>query len=104
MGMTTYNAVSQMDIKDPDITYIKKQVEIKNPNSQSNGSLMRITPMAIWAHNLPEEDIDKAVRAETTLTHYNETVQRVCVCYCICIKYLILSGKEDGKEAIAKVK
>lgn len=50
---------------------------------------MRITPLAVWVHNLADEDLETVVRAEVSLTHPNKIVQEACVCYCICIKYLI---------------
>ena len=59
---------------------------------------MRITPLAVWAHRLNDTDLEKAVKEEVTLTHPNELAQNACVCYCLCIKYLILDG--DGPKAI----
>lgn len=64
---------------------------------------MRITPLAIWAHKLSDDDLNTAVRAEVTLTHPNEVAQRACVCYCLCIKYLI-KEKGDGLKSIQMVK
>lgn len=64
---------------------------------------MRITPLAIWTHKLSVNDVDTAVRAEVTLTHPSEVSQRVCVCYCLCIKYLIQEDG-DGLKAIKMVR
>lgn len=49
-------------IKTPNPDKIKKAAK-ESPNSQSNGSMMRITPMAVFCHKmkidgtLPEEDL-----------------------------------------------
>ena len=40
-----------------------------NITSQSNGGLMRITPLAVWAYKLSEAEILAAAMAETSLTH-----------------------------------
>lgn len=81
-----------IDLKNIDIPHLKSEILKGFPDSQSNGSLMRITPLAIWAHKLEEQDLDKVVREEVTLTHLNEIPQEAAVCYCLCIKYLIFSG------------
>eukprot|EP00354_Favella_ehrenbergii_P003620 CAMPEP_0170472944 /NCGR_PEP_ID=MMETSP0123-20130129/14907_1 /TAXON_ID=182087 /ORGANISM="Favella ehrenbergii, Strain Fehren 1" /LENGTH=92 /DNA_ID=CAMNT_0010741585 /DNA_START=208 /DNA_END=486 /DNA_ORIENTATION=+ len=35
----------------------------------SNGSLMRITPLAVWARNLSLDELEQAVEAEVSMTH-----------------------------------
>jgi ADP-ribosyl-[dinitrogen reductase] hydrolase len=55
-----------------EITY--KSVRQANEGSQSNGGVMRITPMALFCLNLSsEEEILKAVSAEAHLSHCNKT-------------------------------
>lgn len=58
-------------------------------DSQSNGCLMRIAPLAVFLRYLPRESIAEAVREEVSLTHANETIQWACVLYCTAISYLI---------------
>jgi len=72
-----------------------------NEDSQSNGSLMRITPLAVFASKIKDNKIfEKVIRSEATLTHANETAQQVAICYCIAIRELINQPKEkDRKKA-----
>ena len=37
--------------------------------SMSNGSLMRATPLAVWTHNLNEEELQDCVQADVALMH-----------------------------------
>jgi ADP-ribosyl-[dinitrogen reductase] hydrolase len=39
------------------------------PESQANGSLMRASPLAVFAHALPQETVVGLVRADSALTH-----------------------------------
>ena len=65
---------------------------VLSKNSQSNGCLMRISPLAVWARNLTLDEIVIAVKEEVMLTHSNETVQHACCFYVIAIKFLIKTG------------
>ena len=46
-----------------------------NQSSQSNGCLMRLTPLAVWAHQQPVEVIARHAMDETALTHPNKIAQ-----------------------------
>ena len=46
-----------------------------NMNSKANGALMRITPLAVWGHQLSEEQLVQAAREDAQLTHPNQTCQ-----------------------------
>jgi ADP-ribosyl-[dinitrogen reductase] hydrolase len=41
----------------------------RNLDSQANGALMRQSPLAIWGHSLPPDELADIVRADTRLTH-----------------------------------
>ena len=57
-------------------------------HSKANGALMRITPLAVWGHQLSEEQLVQAARADAQLTHPNQACQvsmhrhisQVCIC------------------------
>lgn len=66
-------------------------------DSQSNGCLMRIAPLAVFLRYLSREDASKAVREEVRLTHPNETIQLACVLYCLAIGFLITHGGNRGE-------
>jgi len=63
---------------------------IENNTSQSNGSLMRITPLGVYISNIKNNDlVENVVRAEVSLTHGNPIVQLSSVAYCLAIRDLI---------------
>lgn len=74
-----------------------------NQYSESNGGLMRIAPLAIWGSLLSDSDFYKAVGAELSLTHPNETSLEAAFTYCMAIRHL-LSNLGDMKGAYEKVK
>ena len=73
IGSTIRQSFFKCDIKNPKpARVIESAKQKKAATSQSNGALMRITPLAVWCHKLPDEDLIKAVRLETSLSHSNE--------------------------------
>lgn len=46
-----------------------------NTSSQSNGGMMRITPLAVWCYKLSEAEILAAAMAENSLTHCECTLR-----------------------------
>lgn len=46
-----------------------------NQRSLSNGCLMRVAPLAVWAHQQPADVIAQHAMAQTALTHPNKTAQ-----------------------------
>ena len=50
---------------------------------------MRITPIPVWGHLLSDDDLEKAVILESSLTHSNPVALEACIIYCLTIKYLI---------------
>jgi ADP-ribosylglycohydrolase len=56
-------------------------------NSRSNGSLMRCTPIAVWASGIEKEnDFYKAIEADVRFTHPNKLVIDSVYLYCTAIK------------------
>ena len=67
----------------------------KNHNSCSNGCLMKCSPIAVWAQDLSKEDLRIASRAETEISHSNETSIDVCYIVNLAVKYLLNSNHID---------
>jgi ADP-ribosylglycohydrolase len=65
-----------------------------NPERQSNGSLMRISPLGIFAAGRPEQGSDWA-RADSRLTHPNRVCQDACGVYVAAIAAAI-GGELDA--------
>ncbi len=61
-----------------------------NQKSESNGGLMRITPLAVFCSKLENEnDVEKAIRGEQAMTHSRNIAQDAAVGYCLGIRHLI---------------
>ena len=55
----------------------------------SNGSLMRVTPAAVFTAKLSPENAKEIILADTSLTHPNLQVHDCIVSYCQSIHYLL---------------
>lgn len=74
-----------------------------NGESQSNGSLMRLTPLAVWAHRLSPAQAARAARIEASMTHSNLTIHHANACYVLAIAHLLNHpGDNTGAFAAAK--
>lgn len=63
-----------------------------NGSSEANGALMRQSPLAIWGHALPPEELDAFVRADTRLTHPNMVCQDASSAYIAVLAAVIRDG------------
>jgi len=68
-----------------------------SPNSMSNASMMRVTPLAVWASSLDDEQLKRAVVAETEITHGEKITQEATFIYCATIKYLLNNPDEEER-------
>eukprot|EP00347_Sterkiella_histriomuscorum_P003232 403365085 len=100
IGITTRKALYGGDGR---ASTIFQKVQQFNASSQSNGSLMRITPLAVWASKLSNEDLYKAVHLQTYFTHCNKAVIEATYLYCLVIK-LILNGETDRVKIYNDIK
>ncbi|HSH78598.1 MAG TPA: inositol monophosphatase family protein [Herpetosiphonaceae bacterium] len=66
--------------------------------SESNGALMRQSPLAIWGHALKPEVLDRYVRADTTMTHPNRVCQDASAAFVVALAAVIREGL-DGEGA-----
>ena len=72
-------------------------------NSESNGSLMRITPLGVYLSKLDSVDeLVKLVKAEVSLTHQVPVAKEASVSYCIMLRYLInhLGDREGAYQEV----
>eukprot|EP00698_Gefionella_okellyi_P020145 TRINITY_DN6293_c0_g1_i1.p1 TRINITY_DN6293_c0_g1~~TRINITY_DN6293_c0_g1_i1.p1 ORF type:complete len:353 (+),score=84.56 TRINITY_DN6293_c0_g1_i1:1106-2164(+) len=72
----------------------------KNADSKSNGCLMKIWPLAVWAHKLSQDDIAHCAIFDTKLSHSDAACQHACACYCLAIAHLV-NNVGDRKGAFA---
>jgi ADP-ribosylglycohydrolase len=60
-----------------------------NPRNESNGCLMRISPLAVWARNLQDGDIARLAGSETSLSHSSPVARVATAAYVITLASLV---------------
>jgi len=74
IGGTTRNSLPKaVGMKEHQAEMVRRGAKLP-VESQSNGALMRISPLCVWCAKLKKEDLIKAVTEETILTHPNEAI------------------------------
>ncbi|CAI2369959.1 unnamed protein product [Moneuplotes crassus] len=105
-GITIRSALSVADQDNPNPDKIKKEAEKCSQGSQSNGSLMRATPLAVLCYNMKTANVDdfeaeewkkhrdcvfEAAKLDASFTHPNPAVHYVEGLY-IYMMTLIING------------
>ena len=67
-----------------------------NPDSQSNGALMRVVPVPIWAYGCDDDRIAEHARRDAATSHPHRNCQDCNAIYCVALAYLI---KHPGEHA-----
>ncbi len=65
-----------------------------NPDSQANGSLMRISPLGIWGHALAAGQLATIARADSAITHPNAVCGDATAAFTVAVAHAI--GEGDG--------
>ncbi len=71
-----------------------------NPASQANGSLMRVSPLAVFAHAAPIEEAVQMARQDCHLTHPNPVCEDAVAAFVVAIRHALREG--DGPQAAWK--
>ena len=91
VGTTTLNGLGvlkdQRNNPDPNLSHQAAKGGA-GAGSLSNGSLMKITPIAVWSQNLSIEDLETCVKADVSLMHSKSDMWDICSAYCIAIGIL----------------
>ena len=92
IGKTTINGLGPLadciDNPDPNIAYTAARTG-RGHSSQSNGALMRVTPLAVWTQHLEVHELEQAVSADVKMTHTKSTMLDIVTAYCLGIRALI---------------
>jgi len=95
VGFTTQLALINADPYNPKPDFVTKcNEEGENKDSESNGSLMRIFPLAIWGYKLSDNDLATAAYINTGFMHSKPVIKQASACYCIAIKSLLTDRGE----------
>lgn len=68
--------------------------------SQGNGSLMRVLPLALW-HTGTDAELVRDAHDQSCLTHGHPTVQVCCALYCLWARSLIVDAVDPWSHAVA---
>ena len=86
---------------DPETSSLARRMQSNakrlNGQSKANGALMRIVPLIICYHLLPDEFIVAAVRDDSVLSHPNQTCQDANAVYAVAMAHLFRNpGDAEG--------
>jgi ADP-ribosylglycohydrolase/fructose-1,6-bisphosphatase/inositol monophosphatase family enzyme len=70
-----------------------------NPASQANGSLMRVSPLGLWGHALPADELARVARVESALTHPHAACADASAAFVVALAHAVHTG--DGAAAHA---
>jgi ADP-ribosyl-[dinitrogen reductase] hydrolase len=87
---------------DVGMTTEKGLIGASDPRSESNGSLMRCSPIGVWAAGDPSRAA-RSARDDSALTHPNDVCVEACAAYCAAIAAGVggANREEMVKEALA---
>jgi ADP-ribosyl-[dinitrogen reductase] hydrolase len=98
IGTTTSQALGAARPSDISARSATKAMrEAASRSSQSNGSLMRVSPLGIWGSNLPADRLADLARADSALTHPNPVCQEACAVYTVALAHAVATGASAGE-------
>ena len=97
IGQTTRSALKAINVDKPRAVNPRTSAHSWNMNSLSNGSLMKVTPLAVWCQNLTPSEVALAIKEDVTIMHPNPFMSQLITGYALSIKYLINNPNEVGR-------
>lgn len=67
----------------------------------SNGSMMKVTPLAVWARNLSLEELEHCVKEDVSMMHSQPAMWNLVTAYCLAIKTLINRSEANDRAQLA---
>jgi ADP-ribosylglycohydrolase len=99
IGIATSQALSRLAMGIP-----PEESGGSDEQSNGNGSLMRIIPVALWFDDLAPKDLAAAAHRASALTHRHPRAQMACALYCLIVRELVGGATaEDAFHAGLKV-
>lgn len=81
-----------------DVSEVKKAALANNLESISNGSLMIISPLALWASEISDAELFRQKIDEIVeLIHPNEVVKEAVYLHCLAIKHLVQNPYDSAR-------
>ena len=104
IGRTTLNGLGPLaeclDNPNPEVAKGAARCA-RTRTSMSNGSLMRITPLAVWARNLQLHGVEQAVVADVSLMHSKCDMWDLITAYCLAIQTLLKNPENEQRASLA---
>jgi len=98
----TMGSLAKEKIDDPNLAKICIEITKKQTKSLSNGSMMRVAPLAVWAANIQDIDIlSSIISTDVGFTHGNETVHQAVLVYSAAIGSLLRNLESQNRAVEA---
>jgi ADP-ribosylglycohydrolase len=99
IGNTTAHAIQRIAAGAP-----PEEAGGADVNSNGNGSLMRIIPIALWFHKQSPEALAECAQRASSLTHRHARSRMACAFYCLLARELLRGASpKDGIRAAFEV-
>ncbi len=93
VGTTTSTALGSVTLGDARAgTAAQAASQSASRSSQSNGALMRISPLGIWGWRRDPDEVAKAARVDARLTHPHPACQEASAVFAVAIAHAIKRG------------
>ena len=93
IGNTTQQALSAAAAAlDQNINPAEAAKQTANPNSQSNGALMRVSPLAVFGHATTDMQLAKWARLDAQLTHPHPVCQDANALFVLTVRHALTTG------------
>jgi ADP-ribosylglycohydrolase len=93
VGTTTAQALRAISpLSAPPSALAAASMAAANGESQSNGSLMRMSPLGIWGHRMDPDELADIARADSRLTHPNSVCQEACALFVVAVAHAVGTG------------
>ena len=97
VGTTTRRALVAAVGADAPLEALDAAIRAADGASQSNGSLMRASPLGIWGAGMDPERLAEVARADSRITHPNIVCQEACAVFVVAIAHAIEAGSGPGE-------
>lgn len=97
VGHATANALREGSLEDPNLDQtIRRNALRNNASSKANGSLMRLSPLGVWAASVDIDAAAAAARMDAQLTHPHPTCQWAGAAYVVAIRHLLRNAGDSA--------
>lgn len=84
---------------------LRRNASRHNAKSQSNGALMRIAPLAIWAHGrVGKKELMDMAKTDACLSHPHSVCQDASAVYCVALMSLLECAGSSSERALQSLK